>query len=91
MDSSNPPQNRAAYLVGPKVYPYQVKPAPYTSPKQGEIVVRNGAVAINPADYVKQDVGNLYAGWVKYPCILGGDVAGSFHLPSVVRITSDHF
>jgi NADPH:quinone reductase-like Zn-dependent oxidoreductase len=32
-------------------------------------------VAINPIDWLKQDMGNMVLPWVKYPSILGSDVA----------------
>ena len=63
------PQNSAAYLVGAKVRPLQVKEAPYTPPKDNEIVIHNAAVAINPEDWLKQDMGDLVFGWMKYPIV----------------------
>ncbi|KAI1134067.1 GroES-like protein [Hypoxylon sp. FL0543] len=70
------PSNFAAWLPSKCVKPLQVGPAPYTPPKAGEIVVKNAAVAINPVDWIKQQAGNAIMGYVKYPFILGGDVAG---------------
>lgn len=70
------PSNHAAYLTGPKQRPLEVRPAPYTPPGPEEIVIRNHAVAINPLDHIKQNVGDLLYSWVKYPAILGTDVAG---------------
>lgn len=67
--------NHAAWLTK-KYGKLEVKPAPYTPPGENEMVVRNHAVAINPVDGYKQRVGNLIFSWVKYPFILGGDVAG---------------
>ncbi|CAJ2511889.1 Uu.00g075140.m01.CDS01 [Anthostomella pinea] len=45
-------------------------------PKAHELVIRNAAFAINPADYIKQVKGNMVFPWVKYPFVLGSDVAG---------------
>ena len=71
------PSNSAAWLTGSKVRPLVVKSAPYTSPSGAhEIVVKAGAVAINPLDYFKQDMGEFLFSWIKYPTILGEDVAG---------------
>ncbi|KAI0160959.1 GroES-like protein [Hypoxylon sp. FL1284] len=70
------PINTAAWLPARSVKPLQVGPAPYTSPDPGQIVVRNNAVAINPLDWIKQSMGNMLMGYIKYPFILGGDVAG---------------
>ena len=74
--STKTPTNTAAYLVGKQVKPLAVKTAPYTPPGAHEIVVKNHAVAINPVDWFKQYVGNLLLSWIKYPFILGGDLAG---------------
>ena len=69
------PTNRAAWL-GAKQTRLEVKPAPYTHPGEDEIVVKNHAVAINPLDWIKQFVGNLIFSWIKYPFVLGADLAG---------------
>ncbi|MFB2583343.1 zinc-binding alcohol dehydrogenase family protein [Herbiconiux liukaitaii] len=53
-----------------------VESAPYTHPGPGQVVVRNHAVAINPLDWIIQVEGNLLYGWLKYPAVLGTDVAG---------------
>jgi NADPH:quinone reductase-like Zn-dependent oxidoreductase len=70
------PSNAAAWLTSSKAKSLEVKSAPYTPPSENEIVVKNGAVAINPADWMKIDLGNLLFSWVKFPFILGTDVAG---------------
>ncbi|KAI1412493.1 GroES-like protein [Hypoxylon sp. FL1857] len=70
------PSNTAAWLPDKCVKPLQVGPAPYTPPKAGEIVVKNAALAINPVDWIKQQAGNAIMGYIKYPFILGADVAG---------------
>src|SRR5271169_1021658 len=71
------PTNTAAWLTGAKVSPLQVKSAPYTTPRENEIVIKNGAVAINPIDWMLQDQGtSIMFTWLKYPFVLGTDVAG---------------
>ena len=70
------PSNRAAYLTGPRVYPFQVKDALYTAPKANELVVKVAAVAINPVDYMKPQMGDLLMFWMAYPAVMGSDVAG---------------
>ncbi|KAI4186743.1 MAG: hypothetical protein L6R41_003290 [Letrouitia leprolyta] len=65
--------NSAAWLVGEKVKPLEVKTAPYTSPGDNEILVKNAAVAVNPVDWVLQTAGIFP---LQYPTILGSDVAG---------------
>ncbi|KAL4900321.1 hypothetical protein BDW74DRAFT_188339 [Aspergillus multicolor] len=70
------PQNRAAWIPAKKVIPFKVSSAPYTSPGPGQVVIKNTAVAINPFDWVLQFIGPALAGYLKYPFILGTDVAG---------------
>ena len=70
------PPNQAAWLTAKSVRPMKVRAAPYTSPNENEIVVKNGAVAINPIDGFKQIVGDRLFSWIKYPFIMGSDLAG---------------
>ena len=69
------PENTAAWL-GAKQARLEVKPAPYTSPRENEIVIKNHAVAVNPIDWILQGVGSFIFPWIKYPFILGSDLAG---------------
>lgn len=69
------PTNTAAWLLARQA-PLVVKSAPYTPPREGEIVVKNHAVAINPVDWGIQLLGKLLFSWINYPFILGGDLAG---------------
>ena len=68
------PQNQAAWTV-PKL-PLQVREAPYAEPGPGEILVRNRAVAINPVDWLLPYLSSVAFPWIKYPFVLGSDVAG---------------
>lgn len=61
---------RAAYA------PLTVESAPYPTPGDDQIVVRNHAVAVNPVDWIIQVVGPLAYRWLSYPTVLGSDVAG---------------
>ncbi|PYH88702.1 oxidoreductase [Aspergillus ellipticus CBS 707.79] len=71
------PTNQAAWLMAPRAPQLQVQSAPYTHPEEGQIVIRNRAIAINPIDWVLQGQGtSLMYRWIKYPCMLGVDVAG---------------
>jgi NADPH:quinone reductase-like Zn-dependent oxidoreductase len=65
----------AAWL-GPRHAHLEVKPAPYTHPLKGEIVVQNHAVAVNPLEWILQLAGNVIYPWIKYPFVMGSDVAG---------------
>lgn len=68
-------QNAAAWLPAKQAL-LEVGPALYPHPRDNEIVVKNHAVAINPLDWIKQDVGNLLFSWIRYPFVLGADLAG---------------
>ncbi|KAM0126933.1 hypothetical protein ACHAO1_009794 [Botrytis cinerea] len=68
------PLNSALWLD--RVGKLEVKSAPYTLPMKNEIVVKNRAIAMNPADWIKQDMGSFMFPWVRYPCILGYDISG---------------
>lgn len=70
------PSNTAAWLTAQKARPLEVKPAPYTAPGENEVVIKNGAVALNPVDWARQDLGDALFSWTTYPCVLGSDVAG---------------
>ncbi|KAL4997558.1 GroES-like protein [Aspergillus recurvatus] len=71
-----PPETNTAAWIPAKYARLQAGPAPYPTAGPGEIVVRNHAVAINPVDWGKQLMGDMLMGYVKYPFILGGDIAG---------------
>ena len=70
-----PPENKAAYLQA-QCKPLEVRPAPYTQPDQGQVVVKSRAVAINPVNWIKQHAGQGYAPWIQLPFVMGSDVAG---------------
>lgn len=70
------PKNRAAWLAAKAAKPLSVDDAPYTSAGPHEIIVRNRAVAINPVDWSKQLLGDMMFSFVKYPFVLGEDLAG---------------
>jgi NADPH:quinone reductase-like Zn-dependent oxidoreductase len=79
-DTGEPPResthaNAAVWLTA-KRGALEVAPAPYTGPRDNQIVVRNGAVAINPVDWFVPSIGDLIYPWLNYPFILGTDVAG---------------
>ncbi|CAM0139048.1 hypothetical protein VKS41_003643 [Umbelopsis sp. WA50703] len=70
------PSNTAAWVPESRANPLQIKESPYPTAGSNELVVKNYAVAINPVDYLLQDYGNLIFKWIKYPFILGCDLAG---------------
>ena len=79
MQNTSPmPVNTAAWSVSPRAR-LSVGPAPYTPPGEGEIVIRNRAVAINPVDWALASlpfISQQVAPWMKRPAVLGEDLAG---------------
>lgn len=70
-------QNKAAWHADAKAPHLEVGDAPYTQPGQYEIVVQNHAVAINPIDWIVKQLGTGFVfQWLKYPMVMGFDVAG---------------
>ncbi|KAJ5469328.1 hypothetical protein N7539_008946 [Penicillium diatomitis] len=70
-------QNQAAYQPSQKAPSLQVRDAPSpSSPSAGQLVIRNRAVAINPIDSLIQSRGNMMFTHLKYPFVLGYDMAG---------------
>lgn len=69
------PVNEAVWLTA-KRGGLEIAPAPFTPPGENQIVVRNRAVAINPVDWLTRSIGDFVYPWLKYPFILGTDVAG---------------
>jgi NADPH:quinone reductase-like Zn-dependent oxidoreductase len=69
------PTNTAAW-INAKGAKLEVGPAPYTAPGDDQIVIRNYAAAINPLDWIIQVAGTVAYRWLKYPTVLGSDVAG---------------
>ena len=67
--------NKAVFLIA-KHKPLEQREAPYTSPGENEVTVKNVAMAINPYDWIIQEAANLVVAWTKLPFILGTDVAG---------------
>jgi NADPH:quinone reductase-like Zn-dependent oxidoreductase len=66
----------------------EVGPASYT-PRENQITVKNYAVAVNPLDWGIELAGNFLYRWVKYPAVLGTDLAGEVIEvgPGVTRFT----
>lgn len=52
----------------------EVRSIPYTSPDANEILIRNHAGGVNLVDRFLQQI--VFFDWLKYPLILGFDVAG---------------
>lgn len=69
------PSNFAAVLndVG---QPLQVEPSEYPTPDAHEILIKNHVIAVNPVDWQMQKKGTQMFAWMKFPHVLGSDVAG---------------
>ncbi|KAJ4259739.1 hypothetical protein NW762_007670 [Fusarium torreyae] len=67
--------NNTAYLTAVKA-PLELRPAPLQEPKENEIMVKSHALALNPVDAAQQRIGPSNFPWLKFPAILGCDVAG---------------
>lgn len=68
--------NHAALLLPAKRADLLVAALPDVTPDPGEIAVRARAVAVNPFDRLIRTIGDLIAGYLVYPAVLGTDVAG---------------
>ncbi|ODV95279.1 hypothetical protein PACTADRAFT_43102 [Pachysolen tannophilus NRRL Y-2460] len=77
------PVNRAAWLDG-KGLPLKIYESPYKSPAPNEILIKNAAVAINLVDCVIPVLGTDLFPSLKFPHILGSDIAGE-----VVEVGTD--
>ncbi len=69
------PKNTALWLSSKRA-PLTIGAAPFTPPGAGEIVVRAHAVAVNPMDRLTPTIGDLITPYLRYPMVLGSDVAG---------------
>ncbi|RBR14064.1 uncharacterized protein FIESC28_07914 [Fusarium coffeatum] len=68
------PENKAAFLTAQNA-PLEVKPSPYPDPQDDEVILKNHAISLNPVDCAQQKLGTAFP-WLKFPAILGCDVAG---------------
>ncbi|WIB68413.1 zinc-binding alcohol dehydrogenase family protein [Curtobacterium sp. MCBD17_035] len=68
-------ENEAVWLRSP-VGRLRIGPAPMPTPGPGEIVVRVRAVAVNPVDAMSGLARPFVTPWLRYPAVLGSDVAG---------------
>lgn len=65
--------NQAAWQHAPG-QPLRIGAADLPQLTENQILIRNAAIAINPLDWILQDIALLP--WLDYPAILGSDVAG---------------
>lgn len=67
--------NTAAWIDSPYA-DLVVRDAPMPVPTSGQLLVEVRALAVNPLDAIIQSNGAVMYGWLRYPVILGEDVAG---------------
>lgn len=67
--------HRALWLASPGGS-FRVGNAPVPIPGPGEVVVRARAVAVNPIDAMGGIARRVVLPWLRYPAVLGSDVAG---------------
>lgn len=67
--------NEALWLDSPRSG-FRVGPAPVPQPGPGEVLVRVAAVAVNPVDAVSGFARRVVYPWLRYPAVLGTDLAG---------------
>jgi NADPH:quinone reductase-like Zn-dependent oxidoreductase len=67
--------NEALWLLSPKGS-YEVRPARRPTAGAGEVVIRVRAVAVNPIDAITGMFRRVVTPWLRYPAVLGSDVAG---------------
>lgn len=68
-------QNTAAWIDAPYAE-LTVREAPMPTPGPGQLLIEVRALAVNPLDAIIQSNGAVMYGWLRYPVILGEDVAG---------------
>lgn len=70
------PSNMAAWLKkgSPNL---KVGSAPYTTPAKSQLVVETHAIALNPIDYSIPIIAGIAFPWIKYPFVMGTDIAGT--------------
>ncbi|EWY79602.1 hypothetical protein FOYG_17237 [Fusarium oxysporum NRRL 32931] len=67
------PSNQAVWIKGPKAYPLELGPAPFPTPRPGEVAIRPQSYALNPVEWKVQEQDFFIK---DYPFILGAEVAG---------------
>jgi D-arabinose 1-dehydrogenase-like Zn-dependent alcohol dehydrogenase len=67
--------NEALWLVAPGG-PFEVRASEFPAASPGLVVVRVRAVAVNPVDAIVGPVRRLVTPWIRYPTVIGSDVAG---------------
>lgn len=67
--------NEALWLLSPKGE-FALRATPHPTAGPGEVVVRVRAIAVNPMDAITGPLRRIVTPWVRYPTVIGSDVAG---------------
>jgi NADPH:quinone reductase-like Zn-dependent oxidoreductase len=67
--------SEALWLLSPKGR-FEVRAVPLPAAGPGQVVVRVRAVAVNPVDAITGPLRRIVTPWVRYPTVIGSDVAG---------------
>ena len=68
--------DNTALRLSYKRSPFTIGPASFPTAQAGEVVIRARAVAVNPFDRLIQTSGEIMTPFLKYPAVVGTDVAG---------------
>lgn len=68
-------ENSALWLLSPSG-PFEVRAADRPIPGPDHIVVRVRALAVNPIDAITGPLRRLVTPWIRYPTVIGSDIAG---------------
>ncbi|MCI4658893.1 zinc-binding alcohol dehydrogenase family protein [Cryobacterium zhongshanensis] len=69
------PTNEALWLLDVRGG-FEVRTSTHPTPGPGQVVVRVRAVAVNPVDAITGPFRRLVTPWMRYPTVIGSDVAG---------------
>jgi NADPH:quinone reductase-like Zn-dependent oxidoreductase len=67
--------NEGLWLLSPKG-PFEIRFGLRPTPGPGQVLIRTRAVAVNPVDAITGPVRRVVTPWVRYPTVIGSDVAG---------------
>ncbi|TLD23972.1 hypothetical protein PspLS_06414 [Pyricularia sp. CBS 133598] len=57
--------------------PLDIENVEITTAREAELIIKVGAIAVNPVDWLIQDRGEAIFPWLEYPFVPGTDVAGT--------------
>ncbi|WP_412933620.1 zinc-binding alcohol dehydrogenase family protein [Microbacterium jepli] len=76
MTEGSPMMNNSAAWIDAPYADLSVRHAPMPTAGRHQLVIAVRALAVNPLDAIIQSNGRVMYGWLRYPVVLGEDVAG---------------